>query len=157
MKQYLECLGISNEEAKVKVASQFITKDAKMWWRRKVEQIAHGYAEDISTWEEMKEALQTHFSPQDETWGARTKIKYAEKKGSLQAYQWEYASVVLELPDMAEVDKVFNFIVGLKQHCPTETQTLIGRRYQVSRNTPPLMVLNSLKSKQNRLETPWLY
>jgi len=52
MEQYLEYLGISNEEAMVKVASQFLTKDAKMWWIGKVDQIAHGYAEDISTWED---------------------------------------------------------------------------------------------------------
>jgi len=32
MEQYLECLGLSDDEMKVKVAAQFLTKDAKMWW-----------------------------------------------------------------------------------------------------------------------------
>lgn len=35
MEQYLECLGLPNEEAKVNVVSQFVTKDAKRWWMRK--------------------------------------------------------------------------------------------------------------------------
>ena len=30
MEQYLECLGLSDDETKVKVAPQFLTKDAKM-------------------------------------------------------------------------------------------------------------------------------
>ena len=33
MVQYLERLGLPNDETKVKVAAQFLTKDAKMWWR----------------------------------------------------------------------------------------------------------------------------
>lgn len=42
------------------------------------------------------------------------KIKYRKQTGSLQAYQRELSSAVLEIPDMAESDKVFNFIIGLK-------------------------------------------
>lgn len=63
MEQYLERLGMSNEETKVKVAAKFFTKDAKMWWRRKIDQIANGNAVEITSWDEMKKALQTHFSP----------------------------------------------------------------------------------------------
>ena len=77
-------------------------------------QIANGNAAEITLWDEMKKALQTHFIPQDETWDARMKIKYIKKIGSLQAYQREFSSAVLELLDMAERDKVFNFIIGLK-------------------------------------------
>ena len=32
MEQYMEHLGLSDDETKVKVAAQFLTKDAKMWW-----------------------------------------------------------------------------------------------------------------------------
>ena len=32
MEKYLERLGLSDDEMKVKVAAQFLTKDAKMWW-----------------------------------------------------------------------------------------------------------------------------
>ena len=31
MEQHLERLGLSDDETKVKVAAQFLTKDAKMW------------------------------------------------------------------------------------------------------------------------------
>jgi len=79
-----------------------------------VDQIVNGSADDITSWDDMKKALQTHFSPQDETWEARMKIKYIKQTGSLQAYQREFASAALKLPDMAERDKVFNFIIGLK-------------------------------------------
>jgi len=57
MEQYLERLGLSDDETKVKVAAQFLTKDAKMWWRRRMDQIANGSAGDITSWDEMKKAL----------------------------------------------------------------------------------------------------
>eukprot|EP00253_Pinus_taeda_P030757 PITA_30757 len=114
IEQYLERLNLSKGEAQVKVAAQFLTSDAKMWWRRRADQIVSGSADDITSWDDMKKALQSHFSPQDETWEARTKIKFIKQTGSLQTYQQEYSSAVLELPDMAEKDKVFNFIIGLK-------------------------------------------
>ena len=114
MEQYMERSGLSDDETQVKVVAQFLTKDAKMWWRRRMDQITNGNAGDITSWGEMKKALQTHFSPQDETWEARMKIKYIKQTGNLQTYQREFASVVLELPDMAKRDKVFNFIIGLK-------------------------------------------
>lgn len=106
MEQCLERLGLTSEETKVKLAAQFLMEDTKLWWRQRVDQVAHGDIEDISTWEELKEALLAHFSLQDETWDARTKIKYIKQTRILQAYQWEFASVILELPDMAEKDKV---------------------------------------------------
>eukprot|EP00253_Pinus_taeda_P022531 PITA_22531 len=122
MEQYLERLNLSKGEEQVKVAAQFLTNDAKMWWRRRADQITHGSADDITSWDEMKKALQSHFSPQDETWEARTKIKYIKQTGSLQTYQQEYSSAVLELPDMAEKDKVFNFIIGLKPWARNEVK-----------------------------------
>jgi len=48
-----------------------------------MDQIASGNAVEITSWDEMKKALQTHFSPQDEIWDARMKIKYIKKPGSL--------------------------------------------------------------------------
>eukprot|EP00253_Pinus_taeda_P033370 PITA_33370 len=63
MEQYLERLGLSDDETKVKVAAQFLTKDAKMCWQRRMDQIANGSAGDITSWDEMKKYLQTHFSP----------------------------------------------------------------------------------------------
>eukprot|EP00253_Pinus_taeda_P019796 PITA_19796 len=112
----------SDGEAQVKVVAQFLTNDAKMWWRRRVDQMINGNADDIASWEDMKKTLQTHFSPQDETWEARTKIKFIKQTGSLQAYQREFSSAALELPDMAERDKVFNFIIGLKPWARNEVK-----------------------------------
>ena len=122
MEQYFERLGLSDDETKVKVASQFLRKDAKMWWQRRMDQIANGSAGDITSWDDMKNALQTHFSPQDETWEARMKIKFIKQTGNLQTYKREFASLVLELPDMAERDKVFNFIIGLKPSARNEVK-----------------------------------
>ena len=71
----------------MRVAAQFLTKDAKMWWRRRMDQIANASASDITSWDDMKNALQTHLSPQDEMWEARMKIKFIKQIGNLQTYQ----------------------------------------------------------------------
>eukprot|EP00253_Pinus_taeda_P010563 PITA_10563 len=122
MEQYLERLGLPDGEAQVKVVAQFLTNDAKMWWRRRVDQMINGNADDITSWEDMKKTLQTHFSPQDETWEASKKINFIKQAGSLQAYQREFSSAALELPDMAERDKVFNFIIGLNPWARNEVK-----------------------------------
>ena len=57
MEQYLEGLNLSDCETQVKMAAQFLTKDAKMWWRRRVDQIVNGSADDITSWDDMKKAL----------------------------------------------------------------------------------------------------
>ena len=41
-----------------------------------MDQIASGSSSDITSWDEMNRALQAHFSPQDETWEARMKVKF---------------------------------------------------------------------------------
>lgn len=87
-----------------------------------MDQIANGGADAITSWSDLKKALQTHFSPQDDTWEARTKLKYIKQTGILQAYQKEYSSAALELHDMVEKDKVFNFIMGLKPWARNEVR-----------------------------------
>ena len=57
MEQYLNQLAIPNEDAKVKIVAQFLTGDAKMWWRRKLDQMAQGVGSHIKNWKEQKEAL----------------------------------------------------------------------------------------------------
>lgn len=59
-----------------------------------MDQIASGDVVEITSWDDMKKALQAPFSPQDETSEARMKIKYIKQIGSLQAYQWEFSNVV---------------------------------------------------------------
>ena len=50
------------------------------------------------------------------------KIKYMKQTGSLQAYQQEFASAILELPYMAKRDKVFNLVLGLKPWARNEVK-----------------------------------
>jgi len=71
---------------------------------------------------EDKEALITHFGPQDETWGARAKVKFIKKTQSLQAHVREYSSLMLELLDMVEKDRLFNFVIGLQPWAQVEVK-----------------------------------
>ena len=66
------------------------------------------------TWDDIRKSVQTHFSPQDETWDARMNINFIKKTGSLQAYPWDFSGVMLELLDKSKKDKVLDFIIGFK-------------------------------------------
>jgi len=75
---------VTSEETKITIDVSFLTKDVKMWWRRRVKKISLGnMMKDITTWEKMKEALIAHFEPQDETWRARAKVKSLKQTRSL--------------------------------------------------------------------------
>jgi len=108
---------------KIRIVVSFITRDAMMWWRRQAKQITFcNMIEDITTWEKMKEALITHFGPHDETWGVRVKVKFIKKTRSLQAHVREYSSLMLELLDMVEKDRLFNFVIGLQPWAQVEVK-----------------------------------
>lgn len=55
-----------------------------------------------------------------------------KKIGILQAYQWEFSSANLELPNMAEKDNLFYFIIELKPWVHNEVKRI---KYQDTRGS----------------------
>lgn len=62
--QFFKSVKLTAESDKIFHASTFLTKDAKLWWRNHVDDVANGrHTFTISTWEELKNALRKQFLP----------------------------------------------------------------------------------------------
>ena len=49
MEQHFDWLAIPHEDAQVNIVAELLTGDVKMWWRRKLDQMAQGEGFDITT------------------------------------------------------------------------------------------------------------
>ena len=63
-------------------------------------------------WEILKKELKDQFLPTNTTWMARESLKKLKHKGSIRYYVKEFSSLILDIKDMSEVDKLFNFMFG---------------------------------------------
>ena len=58
----------------------------------------------------MKKELKDQFLPTNTTWMARESLKKLKQTGSIRDYVKEFRSSILDIKDMSEVNKLFNFI-----------------------------------------------
>jgi len=115
VEQYLDQMNGCSDEAKVNAAAMFLTDTAKLWWRNRAEDVASGkITEKIETWEQMKAALKAQFGPGNQSWVARNELMQIRHTTKIQAYIKAYTSVMLEIKDMSEEDRLYHFMKGLQ-------------------------------------------
>ena len=118
MEQYFKAAHIKMED-QVTITSMYLVEDAKLWWRTRMEDVGAGRA-TIATWEALKQELKDQFLPLNVAWIARESLKALKQKGSIRDYVKEFSSVVLDIKNMSEEDKLFNFMSGLKPWAQNE-------------------------------------
>lgn len=118
MEQYFRIYQLS-EDLKVDIAIMHLSDDAKLWWRTKHSDIE---AEKIrvNTWEEFKKELKEQFYPENIEFVARMKLQEIRHMGSIREYVKEFTTCMLDIRDMNEKDRLFNFIHGLKEWAQRE-------------------------------------
>jgi len=105
----------SSEETKVNVVAMFLTDVAKLWWRNRAEDVAVGKVLDkIENWEQMKASLKAKFGPGNQGWVARNELMQIKHTMKVQAYVKAYTSIMLEIKDMSEEDRLYHFMNGLQ-------------------------------------------
>ena len=87
----------------------------------------------------MKKELKDQFLPTNTAWMARESLKKLKQTGSVRDYVKEFSSLILDIKDMSEVDKLFNFMSGLQGWAQTEL-----RRQGVQ---DPLQLLNAMRAE----------
>ncbi|KAK9689724.1 hypothetical protein RND81_09G077300 [Saponaria officinalis] len=108
-----------DEELKVDTASMYLVDDAKLWWRSKyVEMEARAITMD--KWDDFKKALKDKFYPMNTGFAARRKLKSLKYTTSIREYVKAFSACMLEIKDMSEDDRVFQFIDGLKDWAQVE-------------------------------------
>ena len=68
----------------------------------------------ITTWETLKKELKDQFLPTNTAWVAREALKRLRHTGSVREYVKEFSSLMLDIKNMLEEDKLFNFMLGLQ-------------------------------------------
>ena len=71
---------------KVSITSMYLTSDAKLWWRTRMEDDAESGRPQITTWETLKKELKDQFLPTNTAWVAREALKRLRHTGSVREY-----------------------------------------------------------------------
>ncbi|RVW15655.1 hypothetical protein CK203_075362 [Vitis vinifera] len=98
----------------------YLTGDAKLWWRTRMEDDAESGRPQITTWETLKKELKDQFLPTNTAWVAREALKRLRHTESVREYVKEFSSLMLDIKNMSEEDKLFNFMSGLQGWAQTE-------------------------------------
>ena len=119
MEQFFKAAHVPNEEM-VSITSMYLSGDAKLWWRTRMGDDAKSGRPQITTWETLKRELKEQFRPTNSAWLARGSLKRLKRTGSVREYVKEFSSIMLDIRNMSDEDKLFNFISGLQGWAQTE-------------------------------------
>ncbi|KAJ9689560.1 hypothetical protein PVL29_014977 [Vitis rotundifolia] len=113
MERYFEAIALTDEAAKVRTATLYLTDTATLWWRRRFADMEKGIC-IIETWEDFKREIKRQFYPEDVAYLARKNMRHLKHTGSIRDYVKEFSSLMLEIPNMTEEELLFNFMDNLQ-------------------------------------------
>lgn len=119
MEEYFRAAHIPVGE-QVNTACMYLRGDAKLWWRTRVHDDVVMGKPRINEWEILKKELKSQFLPCNAAWLARQSLKKLEQTGTARKYVKEFSSLMLDISNMSEDDKLFNFMSGLKPWAQVE-------------------------------------
>ncbi|KAL0346356.1 UNVERIFIED_CONTAM: hypothetical protein Scaly_1651600 [Sesamum calycinum] len=135
METYFQAVRIP-EAKKVPITSMYLIGDAKLWWRTCLSNNASANRDKIETWDVLKKELKGQFWPCNTSWLARESLQKLKHSGTVRDYVKEFSSLMLDIRDISEEDKLFNFLSGLQTWAQTEL-----RRQGVKDFHPRLLLL----------------
>ena len=68
----------------------------------------------IDSWEALKKELKDQFLPTNTAWVVRDSLKKLKQTGIVREYVKTFSSLMLDIKNMSEEDKLFNFMSGLQ-------------------------------------------
>ncbi|RVW49005.1 hypothetical protein CK203_081011 [Vitis vinifera] len=119
VERYFEAIALTDEATKVRTATLYLTDNATLWWRRRFADIERGTC-TIDTWDAFKREIKRQFYPEDVAYLARKSLKRLKHTGSIREYVKEFSTLMLEIPNMAEEELLFNFMDNLQSWAEQE-------------------------------------
>ena len=113
MEQFFKAAHIPDGE-KVSITSMYLNGHAKLWWWTRMEDDAESGIPQITTWETLKRELKDQFLPTNTAWEAREVLKRLRHTRPVRDYAKEFNSLMLDIKNMLEEDKLFNFMSRLQ-------------------------------------------
>ena len=112
MEQFFRAAQVVDEE-KVSITGMYLMGDAELWWKMRLEGGVESGRPHISTWETLKRELKEQFLPTNAAWLARESLRRLKQIGTMWDYVKEFSSLMLDIKNMSEEDKLFKFFSGL--------------------------------------------
>eukprot|EP00882_Tetradesmus_deserticola_P003091 GHRQ01003280.1.p2 GENE.GHRQ01003280.1~~GHRQ01003280.1.p2 ORF type:complete len:327 (+),score=82.92 GHRQ01003280.1:2547-3527(+) len=115
METYLQAQNTDlNQPGVVAYAASFLKDSALNWWLRYQQDVAAGKRQPFANWATFKQEFIDTFTPVKPDYEARNKLDRLSQTRSVFEYASHYNTLMLELPNMDEADRVHFFIRGLK-------------------------------------------
>ncbi|XP_070002415.1 uncharacterized protein [Nicotiana sylvestris] len=113
MEQYFHAAKVQDED-KVPITTMYLVDDAKLWWRTRVADDVSAGRPKIDSWEGLNKELKDQFFPSKGGWIARDRLKKLKQTGTVRDYVKDFSSLMLDISNMSEEDKLQNFLYGLQ-------------------------------------------
>ena len=102
----------ATDEKKVLIAVTYLTDNAATWWRHVYEENAQRSV--VWSWNDFKNNIKTQFKPLDAEKIAQNRLNNLRQTASVAAYINNFRNLLLDIPTMAEGDRIEQFLRGLK-------------------------------------------
>lgn len=123
VEQYFAGCGVTADNTKLLFITTLLTGNASTWWRAQFRLQPDGTLQsNITTWSAFRAALLKQFEPINSAKIARDKIATLRQGKSVQEYTARFQSLVLDIPDMADSEKIDRYTRGLKHHIQREIE-----------------------------------
>jgi hypothetical protein len=119
MEQYFSVEKISVAE-QVDLTVMYLTGDAKLWWRTRTKEDLSAGRLKIEMWDCLKQELKEQFLPNNTSWIAPEELKRLKHERSVREYVKSFSSLILDIENMSEEDRLFNFMSGLQTWAQAE-------------------------------------
>ena len=74
----------------------------------------------INSWDKPRKEMKDQFLPNNAAWVARDGLKRLKHTGTVREYVKEFSSLMLDINNMSEEDKLYNFIFRLQRWAQME-------------------------------------
>ena len=112
MERYFEAIALTDEAAKVRTATLYLTNTTTLWWRWRFADMEKDIC-TIETWEDFEREIKKQFYLESVAYLAKKNMRRLKNIGSIHDYIKEFSSLMLKIPNMTEGELLFNFMDNL--------------------------------------------
>ncbi|XP_069145968.1 uncharacterized protein [Solanum lycopersicum] len=99
---------------KLSIITMYLMGDAKLWWRTQNANDVSASRPRIDTWNKLIKEMCGQFLPSNGSWLGRDMLKRLRQTTSVREYIKEFTSMMLDIQNNSDKDKLHNFILGMQ-------------------------------------------
>ena len=119
MNTYLTLMGVVEDRKQILLAGTYLTGPALTWYRAVCSEEAAAGAR-VTSWAVFQQELKLNFCPTNTVKLARDRFSRLYQREGLRDYIREFRTITLDIPSMAEDEKLDKFVRGLRSSLRTE-------------------------------------